>query len=154
MTQGQEPQGSSWKGTKEFASAVYYNCTGRRLIIFCCFGLQGKEKIPCSKGFIAMLKTCLVPGLCLLNDYINLCQRLLPTFAGHSKVTKNGNKVKERQLKWTAYKNINMWFSKVKHILVTKGFARLKQDDEICEGEIVVFLLVNLTRSSIWMSLA
>ena len=78
----------------------------------------------------------------------------MPTFAEHLKVANSETKIEERRLKWTTYNDINTWFNTLKDTLVANGFARMKRDDEIAEGELVFFpgqlnRIINLDESGL-----
>ena len=57
-------------------------------------------------------------------------------------------------MKCTTYNNVNTWFNTPKDTLVAKGFARVKQENEILEGELVFFpgqlnQIINLDESGL-----
>jgi len=53
-------------------------------------------------------------------------------------VSSNNCKVEQKQLKWTTYSTINIWFESL-IFFIDKGFARVRNENDNCEGELVYF---------------
>ena len=54
-------------------------------------------------------------------------------------VVTGNSRVEARRVKWTTYRNLNMWFDTLKEVLVENGFAKYRNEDDDGEGELVYF---------------
>eukprot|EP00532_Pseudo-nitzschia_australis_P014725 CAMPEP_0168277748 /NCGR_PEP_ID=MMETSP0141_2-20121125/19413_1 /TAXON_ID=44445 /ORGANISM="Pseudo-nitzschia australis, Strain 10249 10 AB" /LENGTH=178 /DNA_ID=CAMNT_0008220255 /DNA_START=155 /DNA_END=691 /DNA_ORIENTATION=+ len=94
---------------------------------------------PRRKIIIHKLTLCLEGGPTMLKNYVALYKQLYPSFAHKVKVVTGNSRVEARQVKWTTYHNLNMWFDTLKEVLVKNGFAKYRNEDDNREGELVYF---------------
>ena len=68
-----------------------------------------------------------------------LFSRLKRDIANEISVATANTTMEKRRLVWSTYNNINTWFEQMKTDLINLGFARLPEEEEDVDGELVFF---------------
>ena len=112
------------------------------------------EKQPARRDMIDKLSSCLENGPTAVSDYESLYKRLYKGFAKDVEVISGNSKIEERRAIWTTYNNINTWFNTLRYNLIHLGFARIKVETDVEEGELFFYpgqlnRIVNLDESGL-----
>ena len=98
-----------------------------------------QKKTPTRKELVEKISSCLRDGPTTLSNFEKLYKKLYLSFSTDVTVVSGSSSLEHRRAVYTTYNNLNIWFDTLKELLISKGFARKRIDNEDGEGELVFF---------------